>query len=97
MIAPRVPDIAEYDHVPLRIKMRIEDTRILMFFTDEVEWILMTSGGARKIAGILLDKADELDKLYPEVDRGQGAALVASTLRRVIRAMLTAIGRSRAT
>lgn len=71
MIPPQVPslDIDAYDLVQLRISLSILDKseRILMRFTDEVAWVAMRSAGARKLAKLLLDKADELDKLYPEI------------------------------
>jgi len=34
-----------------------------MQFSDHVEWGRMTSGGARKLAAMLTEKATELDRL----------------------------------
>jgi hypothetical protein len=36
---------------------------IVMQFSDHVEWVRMTSGGARKLAAMLTEKATELDRL----------------------------------
>jgi hypothetical protein len=53
----------DYDEVQLRISFRLFHGQILMMFSDHVEWIRMTSGGARKVAALLTEKADELDRL----------------------------------
>ena len=34
-----------------------------MRFSDHVEWVRLTSGGARKLAAMLNEKAAELDRL----------------------------------
>ena len=53
----------DYDEVKLRIGFRILAGQIVMMFSDHVEWIRMTSSGARKLAARLTEKADELDRL----------------------------------
>ena len=53
----------DYDEVKLGISFRILAGQIVMRFSDHVEWIRMTSGGARKLASRLTEKADELDRL----------------------------------
>ena len=50
-----------YDEVKLRIGIRIQAGQIVMQFSDHVEWVRMTSAGARKLAALLIEKADELD------------------------------------
>lgn len=55
-----------YDEVKLQIDVRIQAKRIVMQFSDHVEWIRMGSAGARKLAEMLIDKADELDRLGSE-------------------------------
>jgi hypothetical protein len=52
-----------YDELKLRIGFRIEAGQIVMQFSDHVEWVRMSSGGARKLAVLLTEKADELDRL----------------------------------
>lgn len=53
----------DYDEVKLGISFRILAGQIVMQFSDHVEWVRMTSGGARKLAASLTEKADELDRL----------------------------------
>jgi hypothetical protein len=52
-----------YDEVKLRIDLRMEGRQIVMQFSDQVEWIRMSSGGARKLATLLIEKANEQDRL----------------------------------
>jgi hypothetical protein len=52
-----------YDEVKLKIGFRIEAGQIVMQFSDHVEWIRMTSAGARKLAALLTEKANEVDRL----------------------------------
>ena len=52
-----------YDEFKLRIGFRIQARQIVMQFSDHVEWIRMSSAGARKLAGMLTDKANELDRM----------------------------------
>jgi hypothetical protein len=51
-----------YDEVRLRIGFRAQAGQIVMQFSDHVEWVRMTSAGARKLAALLIEKADELDR-----------------------------------
>jgi hypothetical protein len=53
----------DYDEVKLRIGFRIQAGQIVMQFSDHVEWVRMSSGGARKLAAVLSEKANELDRL----------------------------------
>jgi hypothetical protein len=55
-----------YDEVKLGISFRIQAGQIFMQFSDHVEWIRMTGGGARKLAAMLVEKANELDRLGSE-------------------------------
>jgi hypothetical protein len=52
----------KYDEFKLGISFRIEAGQIVMQFSDHVEWVRMTSGGARKLAAMLTEKAAELDR-----------------------------------
>ena len=52
-----------YDEVNLRIGFRIQAGQIVMQFSDHIEWVRMSSAGARKLAALLLDKANEVDRL----------------------------------
>jgi len=51
-----------YDEVKLQIEVRILAKRIVMQFSDHVEWVRMSSAGARKLAAMLTEKADELER-----------------------------------
>jgi hypothetical protein len=51
-----------YDEVNLKIGFRLQAGKIVMQFSDHVEWIRMTSAGARKLAGMLVEQADKLDR-----------------------------------
>lgn len=53
----------DYDEFKLRISFRIQSGQIVMQFSDHVEWVRMTSSGARKLAAILTERAAELDGL----------------------------------
>ena len=55
-----------YDEVNLRIGFRILAGQIVMQFSDHVEWVRMSSAGARKLAAKLLEKANEQDRLGSE-------------------------------
>jgi hypothetical protein len=46
-----------------------------MQFSDHAEWVRMTSGGARKLAAMLSQKADELDR------RGNASAAAVKPVR----------------
>ena len=52
-----------YDEVKLRIGFRLQTDQIVMQFSDHVEWVRMSSAGARKLAALLLEKANEVDRL----------------------------------
>jgi hypothetical protein len=52
-----------YDEVKLRIGFRLQAEQIVMQFSDHVEWVRMSSGGARKLAALLIEKANEVDRL----------------------------------
>ena len=52
-----------YDEVKLRIGIRLQNGQIVMQFSDHVEWVRMSSAGARRLASMLLEKANELDHL----------------------------------
>lgn len=54
-----------YDEVKLEIGCRIEGGKIVMQFSDHVEWVRMSSVGARKLAAILTERANELDHPIP--------------------------------
>jgi hypothetical protein len=54
---------AGYDEIKLGISFRILLGQIVMQFSNQVEWVRMTSGGARKLAAMLTEKAAELDRL----------------------------------
>jgi hypothetical protein len=53
----------DYDEFKIGISFRTQAGHVLMQFSDELERVRMTSGGARKLAGMLTDKAAELDRL----------------------------------
>lgn len=65
----------KYDEVKLRISFRILAGQILMQFSDHVEWVRMTGSGARKLAAMLTEKADELDR------RGNASAAADNRVR----------------
>jgi hypothetical protein len=52
-----------YDEVNLRIGFRIQAGQIVMQFSDHVEWVRMSSAGARKLAAMLIERANEQDRL----------------------------------
>ena len=69
MFPPRQADDAlskTYDEVNLRIGFRIEAGQVVMQFSDQVEWVRMSSAGARKLAAMLMEKANEQDRLGSE-------------------------------
>jgi hypothetical protein len=51
-----------YDEFKLGISFRIQAGQVVMQFSDHVERIRMTSGGARKLAAMLVETANELDR-----------------------------------
>ena len=61
MFPPRAVDDAlgkTYDEVNLRIGFRLEAGQVVMQFSDHVEWVRMSSAGARKLAAMLIEKAN---------------------------------------
>ncbi len=63
-------DPALYKEVaPLRIYFRRYGTEVLMRFTDHVQWVRMTPAGARKLAALLILKADEAEKMAARMTR----------------------------
>jgi hypothetical protein len=52
-----------FEGFKLDITFRIQTEQVIMQFSDSVERICMTSGGARKLATMLTPKAAELDRL----------------------------------
>jgi hypothetical protein len=59
----------DYDEVKLRIDFRIQAGQIVMQFSDHVEWVRMRAAGARKLAALLIGKADELDRLHSGIKK----------------------------
>ena len=53
----------DYDEVKLAISFRIQAGQVIMQFSDCVDRIRMSSAGARKLAAMLIEKADEEDRL----------------------------------
>jgi hypothetical protein len=62
----------KYDEFKLGISFRILAGQIVMQFSDHVEWVRMTGGGARKLAAMLTEKAAELDRLGNISGAGRG-------------------------
>ena len=56
----------EYDEFKLRIGLRLEAGQIVMQFSDSIDRIRMSSAGARKLAALLIEKANEQDRLQGE-------------------------------
>ena len=52
----------DYHEFKLGISLGIQAGQIVMQFSDHVEWVRMSAAGARKLAAILITKADELDR-----------------------------------
>ncbi len=67
----------DYDEVKLRIGFRIVAGEIVMRFSDHVEWIRMTSAGARKLAALLIEQAAELDRRGNTKTSGAGNGATA--------------------
>jgi hypothetical protein len=59
----------DYDEVQLRIDFRIQAGQIVMQFSDHVGWVRMRAAGARKLAALLIGKADELDRLHSGIKK----------------------------
>jgi|HubBroStandDraft_2_1064218.scaffolds.fasta_scaffold1346667_1 hypothetical protein len=84
-----------YDEFKLKISFRIQAGQVFMQFSDSVDRIRMTAGGARKLAAMLIEKAAELDRLgtasasgarrvrpKPSSDKSPPAQTEAATLKR---------------
>jgi len=56
----------DYDEFKLGISFRIQAGQVVMQFSDQVERIRMSSAGARKLAAMLIEKANERDQLGSE-------------------------------
>ena len=56
----------DYDEFKLGISFRIQAGQVVMQFSDHVGRIRMTGGGARKLAAMLVEKANEVDRLGSE-------------------------------
>jgi hypothetical protein len=66
MVPPRAVENAfgdDYDEFKLGISFRVQDGQVVMQFSDSVDRVRMTGGGARKLAQRLIEKAAELDRL----------------------------------
>jgi len=51
-----------YDEIKLKIAFRVQAGQIVMQFSNHIEWVRMSSAGARKLAAMLTEKADEVDR-----------------------------------
>jgi len=56
----------DYDEVKLAISFRIQAGQVVMQFSDRVDRIRMSSAGARKLAAMLIEKANEVDRVVGE-------------------------------
>ena len=68
MFPPReaADTLETYDEVKLKISFRLQAGQIVMQFSDHVEWVRMSSAGARKLAATLIEKANEQDRVGTE-------------------------------
>jgi hypothetical protein len=76
MIPPRVVENLlgdDYDEFKIEISFRVQAGQVIMQFSDNIERVRMTSGGARKLAGMLTEKAAELDRLGDASVLGAGS------------------------
>ena len=53
----------DYDEFKLRIGLRLQAGQIVMQFSDDVERIRMSSAGARKLAAMLTEMANQQERL----------------------------------
>ena len=51
-----------YDEFELKIDLHVQAGQIVMQFSDHVKYVRMRSAGARKLATLLLEKANEIDQ-----------------------------------
>ena len=56
----------DYEELKLELNFRIQAGQVVMQFSDHVGRIRMTGGGARKLAAMLVEKANEVDRLGSE-------------------------------
>jgi hypothetical protein len=66
MIPPRAVENAfgdDYDEFKLGISFRLQAGQVVMQFSDSVDRVRMTGGGARKLGTRLIEKAAELDRI----------------------------------
>ncbi len=56
----------DYDEVKLAISFRIQAGQVVMQFSDRVDRIRMSSAGARKLAAMIIEKANEVDRVVGE-------------------------------
>ena len=67
MFPPHVPQQAldklqpEYETAEISPDVRILADGVLLWFSQPTHFVLMRSGGARKLAAMLIARADELD------------------------------------
>ena len=59
----------DYDEFKLEISFRLQGGQVVMQFSDSIDRVRMTAGGARKLAARLTEKAAELDRLGSAVTR----------------------------
>ena len=65
MFSPRAVENVlgdDYDEFKLRIGLRLQAGQIVMQFSDSVDRIRMSSAGARKLAALLIEKANEQER-----------------------------------
>ena len=74
-----------YDEIKLKISFRVEAGQIVMQFSDHVEWVRMGSAGARKLAALLLEKANEIDRLDGAIYAWPSRAILVRKDRHLIR------------
>ena len=51
-----------YDEFELKIRFGVQAGQIVMQFSDHVKYVRMSGAGARKLASLLLEKADDVDQ-----------------------------------
>jgi len=56
----------DYDEVKLAISFWIQARQVVMQFSDRVDWIRIRSAGARKLAAMLIEKANEVERVVGE-------------------------------
>jgi hypothetical protein len=51
-----------YDEFELKISFGVRAGQVVMQFSDHIQYVRMSSAGARKLATLLLEKANEVDQ-----------------------------------